>query len=112
MISRFKYAFEGGKTLIFKDRNFVLHIIAGMIVIVLGILLHVELMECLFLLSAIFLVMLTEALNTAIEYTVDLVTKDYHIDAKRAKDIAAFSVLLASIYAVIVGTLIFVPKLF
>ncbi|UXR79382.1 MULTISPECIES: diacylglycerol kinase family protein [unclassified Staphylococcus] len=110
-MARFKHAFEGGWTLLTKDRNFFLHVVAGGMAIVLGIMCHISKLEWLFVIIAIALVWLTEALNTAIEYTVDLVTKDYHIDAKRAKDIGAFSVLLACILAVIIGLIIFVPKL-
>lgn len=112
MIARFKHAFEGGRTLLTKDHNFLMHLIAGGVAIVLGFLCHISMIEWLFIITAIFIVWLTEALNTAIEYAVDLVTTDYHIDAKRAKDIAAFSVLLASVFALIIGAIIFLPKLF
>lgn len=111
MSERFKHAFEGGCTLLTKDRNFILHVIAGVMAIILGMIYHISKLEWLFVVLAIALVWLTEALNTAIEYTVNLVTKDYHIDAKRAKDIGAFSVLLASLLAVFIGLMIFVPKL-
>lgn len=66
-------------------------------------------LEWLFIITAVFLVFITETLNSAIEYTVDLVTGDYHILARYAKDIAAAAVLLASIYAVITGMVILVP---
>lgn len=112
MIGRFKHAFEGGWTLLKKDRNFFMHLLAGFGAILLGFICQINTLEWLFIITAIVLVWLTEALNTAIEYTVDLVTTDYHIDAKRAKDIAAFSVLLASIFALIIGAIIFLPKLF
>ena len=48
-----------------------------------------------------------EAVNTAIECVVDLVTMDYHELAKQAKDIAAFSVMLVSIFALITGLVVF-----
>lgn len=69
-------------------------------------------MEWMFITTAIFLVLITETINSAIEYTVDLITDDYNILAGYAKDIAAFSVLSASIYAVIVGMIILLPYLF
>ena len=67
--------------------------------------------EWLFILLAIFLVLTLEAVNTAIE-CVDLVTMDYHELAKQAKDIAAFSVMLVSIFALITGLVVFLPHIF
>lgn len=68
--------------------------------------------EWLFILLAIFLVLTLEAVNTAIECVVDLVTMDYHELAKQAKDIAAFSVMLVSIFALITGLVVFLPYIF
>lgn len=68
--------------------------------------------EWLFILLAIFLVLTLEAVNTAIECVVDLVTMDYHELAKQAKDIAAFSVMLVSIFALITGLVVFLPNIF
>lgn len=73
---------------------------------------NITAVEWLFIITAVFLVLITETLNSAIEYTVDLITGDYHILARYAKDIAAAAVLLASIYAVIVGMIILLPYLF
>lgn len=73
---------------------------------------NITAVEWLFIMTAVFLVLITETLNSAIEYTVDLITGDYHILARYAKDIAAAAVLLASIYAVIVGMVILLPYLF
>lgn len=68
--------------------------------------------EWLFILLAIFLVLTLEAVNTAIECVVDLVTMDYHELAKQAKDIAAFSVMLVSIFALITGLVVFLSHIF
>ena len=80
-------------------------------VIITGLLLKLSAVEWMFLCVAIFTVLITEAMNTAIEYAVDLTTVEYHVWAKHAKDIAAFAVLLASILAVIIGLIIFIPKI-
>ena len=58
------------------------------------------------------LVLTLEAVNTAIECVVDLVTMDYHELAKQAKDIAAFSVMLVSIFALITGLVVFFTSYF
>lgn len=56
--------------------------------------------------------MTAEAINTAIERNVDLATLERHPLAKDAKDIAAAAVLFSAFISVIVGLLIFLPKLF
>ena len=62
--------------------------------------------EWLFILLAIFLVLTLEAALLQLN-VVDLVTMDYHELAKQAKDIAAFSVMLVSIFALITGLVVF-----
>lgn len=108
-MKRFKYAFDGMKVLLHKDHKFLLHIFAMIVAIAFGFIFKIDSHEWIFILIAIALVLAVEALNTAIEYVVDLVTTDYHEFAKFAKDIAAFSVLIVSILALIIGLIIFVP---
>ncbi|NLP36507.1 MAG: diacylglycerol kinase family protein [Firmicutes bacterium] len=88
-----------------------LHIAASVIVLIFGFWLHLERAEWLFVISAIFLVMTMEMLNTALERVVDLFTRQYHPLARLAKNAAAGAALLAAVYAVIVGLMIFLPKL-
>ena len=78
------------------------------VAIVFGLVLNINRIEWIFILIAIALVLTVEALNTAIEYVVDLVTVEYHDLAKYAKDIAGlFSVLIVSILAFIIGLIVF-----
>jgi diacylglycerol kinase (ATP) len=63
------------------------------------------------LLIATSLVLLAEALDSAIESVVDLVEPEKHPLAGRAKDIAAAAVLIASVISVIIGVLLFGPPL-
>ena len=58
-----------------------------------------------------FLVLSLEAINTSIEFVVDLVTTEYHEYAKHAKDIAAFSVVIVSVLAMCIGLIVFVPHI-
>lgn len=60
---------------------------------------------------AIALVWVTEFVNGAIEAAVDLSTQTYHELARRAKDVAAGAVLLASIGSAIVGILTLGPPM-
>jgi diacylglycerol kinase len=63
------------------------------------------------LVVAIALVLSAEALNTAIERTVDLVEPERHPWARDAKDLAAAAVLIASLCSLIVGIILFGPRL-
>ncbi len=67
--------------------------------------------EVLIICFAVFLVIITEMINTAIEKTIDMITQDYHHLAKIAKNVAAGAVLMASINALIVGCFVLLPKL-
>lgn len=82
------------------------HIVAAVLAISMALMLKIQRIEWICLWGVIFLVLITESINTAIESTVDLLTKEFHPRAKVAKDVAAAAVLLASILAVIVGSLV------
>ena len=58
------------------------------------------------------MVWMAELFNTAIEKTMDFISKEAHPQIKLVKDLAAAAVLIAAIAAVLVGALIFIPKLF
>lgn len=74
-----------------------------------GFYFNISEIEWLFVISAIFIVLIVETLNTALEYAVDLTTDEYNILAKYAKDVAACAVVLACIYAVVIGFTVFIP---
>lgn len=111
MMKRFKYPLEGFRRLLNKDIHFLLHVITSIIVLIISVIFKLNSVEWLLIISAIFLVLITEALNTAIEEVVDLTTNEYHLHAKYAKDVASFAVLLSSLYAMIIGVIIFLPKI-
>lgn len=92
-----------------KDFNFLIHLIIAALVIGFGFYFNISKVEWLFIISAIFMVLVVEALNTAIEYAVDLTTDSYNLLAKYAKDVAACAVVLACIYAVVIGFTVFIP---
>ncbi len=110
-IKSFQYAFQGLKTLLKTQHNARIHLLATIVVVLAGFLLHVSKTDWALLLLAIALVWITEAINTAIEFVVDIVQPDYHPLAEKAKDVAAASVLIAALVAVIIGALVFLPLL-
>jgi len=107
----FKFAFAG-ILLSFKQRNFIIEFICGVIVISTMFFLEYTGTEKAILFLMIFAVLSAETINTAIEKTVDLACKEQNSLAAAAKDLAAGAVLLLSICSVIIACLIILPKVF
>lgn len=108
----FTYAFSGILYGFFYERNLKIHLLAAVLAVVLGWYFNLSRIEWAILLFTIFLVLIAETINTAIEKTIDLVTNEYHPLAKIAKNLAAGAVLLSAINAIIMGIIIFGPYLF
>lgn len=70
---------------------------------------NIDRIDWILIIVAIGLVLSFEAINTSIEFVVDLITTDYHEYAKYAKDIAAFSVVIVSIVSICIGLIVFLP---
>ncbi len=94
-----------------KERNIKIQLIIAVLAIILGIFLKINLIEWVILTITIFIVIISELINTAIENAVDLITKEYNETAKIAKDVAAGAVLVSAINSLIVGILIFGTKI-
>ena len=71
----------------------------------------IDKVEWLILILTITMVLSAEIMNSAVEYLVDLSTLEYHHLAKAAKDAAAGAVLITALAAVLVGLIIFGPRL-
>ncbi len=106
----FTYACNGLKVLC-SERNFRIHLLATITVCILSACLNLSPLEWAFIASAIILVLITESINTCIEYVCDFITADYFFAIKQIKDIAAAAVLMSSIYALILATIILLPKI-
>ena len=94
-----------------NEKNFKREIALGIIALILSYILKIDKIEFIIILTMICLVLTAEIINTAIERTVDLVTKEYHELARIAKDVSAGSVLVTSTFALIIGIIIFIPKI-
>ena len=90
----FFYAVDGCKELC-KEPAFKLEITAFAIATVILVVLPYPLWAKLFMFASLFIPLFAEAINTAIEKSVDLSTQEYNLLAKHAKDIAAFGVMLS-----------------
>lgn len=111
LYASFGYAFQGIFHTILTERNMKIHCTAAVLVVIFGIFLHISREEWFVCLILFGLVMSLELVNTAVEATVDLATSELHPLAKKAKDAAAGAVLIAAIFAAVIGLWIFVPKL-
>ncbi len=107
----FRYAFEGLAYCYRTQRNFRIHLAVGLTGTLMGLVLGLSTLEWAIFVLTVGLVLAAEMVNTMIESLVDLVTGEYHNLARIAKDVAAGIVLLTSIGSVLVGTLIFLPRL-
>src|SRR5215218_1386077 len=102
----FNHAYRGLIYAVRTQRNMRFHIVAAVAILVLSLLVSVSKLELAILVLVIMAVFVTEMLNTALEFTVDLATGEYRPLAKLAKDVSAGAVLVASVAALAVGYLV------
>ncbi len=108
----FAYAWSGIRSLLRTEHNARIHLVVTIVAIASGILCNLSRLEYLVLIITISLVWITEIFNTCIEKTMDFISHEKHPQIKLIKDLAAAAVLIMAVVAVIVGCLLFVPKLF
>ena len=107
----FGYAFKGIDDVISNEPNMKIHVSVAILVVIMAFLLKISMIEWIILVLLIGLVLAVEVINTTIENLVDMYTKDYNERAKVVKDTAAGTVLILAITAVIIGLMIFIPKI-
>ncbi len=107
----FRNAFSGLRRLVTTERHFQLHLLAAGCAVILAGLLGFNRVEWAILVITIALVLVAEGVNSAIERAIDTTTPGFHPLAKAAKDIGTAAVLIAAIASVVVGLLLYVPRL-
>lgn len=110
-VKSFGYAFSGLSYAFKSQINFKVHILILVMVGIAGFWLGLSAGEWLWVAAAAGIVLIVELLNTAIEVLVDLVSPTIHPKAKIIKDVAAAAVLMAAVTAIVIGLIIFVPKI-
>ena len=105
----FKFAGRGITRVFLCERSFRLQLLCFALTIIAGFIFKITGTEWLFVVLAGSMVLVTEMINTALEYAVDLVTEEYRILAEHIKNISAGAVLVASLLAAVVGLIIFIP---
>lgn len=106
----FVYAKSGIKASLKREQNLNIHMLFLVLVIICSIVLKISHFEFLIIILVSGLVISLELVNTAIENAVDINAK-ISKEAKLAKDAGSGAVLIAAITAIIVGLIIFVPKI-
>lgn len=105
------HAFRGIGIFLKGTHNAWMQLAFAAIAVYLGWALRVSVTEWCLIVLCIFIVLVAEAINTAMEVHVNLTNPETHPHARDTKDVAAGAVLLAALGAGIIGTLIFVPKI-
>src|SRR5690554_1392789 len=107
----FSNALKGIIYCIETEKHMRIHLSFAALAVFLSWFFRVSNIEWLLILFAITLVITLEILNSAIERTIDLYTTEQHPLAQAAKDAAAGAVLVAALCALIIGAVIFLPKI-
>ena len=110
-LAAFRFAFAGIATLFRTQAHPWIHLAATVVVAAVGLICAVDRLEWCLLILSIGLVWIAEAVNTAVEFTVDLASTDFHETAGKAKDVAAAAVLLAAATAATIGLIVLGPHL-
>lgn len=100
-----------GIEILFRGHNAVSYILFVVVLGYFGYFFQISNIEWVALVIVIAIVFVAEAINTAIEIDIDLTSPEYHPFARDTKDVAAGAVLLAIMFASIVGAIIFIPKI-
>lgn len=111
MLRSFGYAFEGVAYVLRTQRNARIEVAVGIAAVLFAAWIGITGVEWAVLVLTIAFVVALEWINTSLELAVSLASPERHPSAKAAKDVAAACVLLAAVVSVLVGLLLFAPKL-
>lgn len=115
LVNRLKsvgYAFKGTILLITKEASIKIQLVIAIVMIIAGFYFEISPTEWAIQILAIALVMSVEGLNTAVEEIANFIHPEYHEKIGYIKDIAAGAVFIAAICAVVLGCIIYFPKIF
>ncbi|MDY0217015.1 MAG: diacylglycerol kinase family protein [Bacteroidales bacterium] len=110
-LKSFSYAFNGLKILIKEEHNARIHLFAAIVVVMAGFIFKISVNEWFVVLLAIGFVMVVEIINTAIESIANIISPEKDKRIKKIKDLSAAAVLISALTALVIGSIIFIPKL-
>ncbi len=111
-LKSFAYALAGIKVALYTQVNMAVHFTAALLALTMAFYFNVSKTELGLIVLCIAMVIATELINTAIELLCDFIHPDRHEKIKQIKDISAGAVLITATAALVIGLVIFVPKLF
>lgn len=106
-----KYAINGLVYAFKNEINMRVHVLSTILVIVFGLIFRVSFTEWVLLFLTFGLVLSSEVFNTAVEMLLDYLAPEWHPKAGVIKDLTAGGVLVASSIALIIGAIVFIPKI-
>jgi diacylglycerol kinase (ATP) len=110
-IRSFSFAFHGIAIMLRSQYNAWIHATATIATVAAGVVLGISRAEWCWIVLAIVAVWTAEALNTALEFLTDVASPEFHPIAGQAKDVAAGAVLITAVGAVVIGLIVFGPRL-
>lgn len=111
LLRSFAYALEGLAYILRTQRNARIEIAIAIAAVLLAAWLGITAIEWAVLALTVVIVLGLEWMNTALELAVSLASPERHPWAKAAKDVAAACVLLAAVASVVIGLLLFLPRI-
>jgi diacylglycerol kinase (ATP) len=111
LVSSFRFAWQGVVSAFRSEPNLRIHFLAICLTIPAGLFFTITSLEWVCITICAGIVLAAELFNTALEKLVDLVSPDFNPLAGKIKDIAAGAVLICSVCALIVGLVIFIPRI-
>jgi diacylglycerol kinase len=112
LLRSFHYAWHGAVLVFKEEQNFRIQLAIALVVVVLMAILPVKNWEKVALILVMAFVLVLELLNSIMERIVDMLKPRLYVYVESVKDIMAAAVLLASLVALAVGLIIFIPYLF
>jgi diacylglycerol kinase (ATP) len=107
----FKFAFNGIWSFIKEEPNARIHLFGAVVAIFLGIILRITLLEWSLIAIVAGMVFVAELINTSLEKISDILAPEWNEKIKRAKDYSAAAVLISAIISLVVGLIIFLPRI-
>ncbi len=107
----FKDAYNGMRYVYVNEQNFRIQLFASFLIILMMLIFDLSKGEVIVILFLVLLVLVLELLNSAIEKFLDVIKPRMHLQVALVKDIMAAMVLLASVSAVLIGLVVFLPHI-
>ena len=110
LVKSFGHAFNGLIILFKEEYNARIHLLAAIAVVIAGFIFEISTTEWIVIIFAIGFVLAMEAINSSIEGLADFVSPEKHEMIKKIKDLSAAGVLISALTALIIGLIVFLPK--